>query len=98
MAIDENTIASLVARMEDAGLIERRSHASDGRRKVLTASRTGEALLKRIQPIAAALQEQLMSAIPEAERDGFLRNLARIAEAGCRTAQLEKAVGRARQR
>lgn len=98
MAVDENTIASLVARMEDSGLIERRGHASDGRRKVLEASPTGEAVFRRIQPIATDLQDKLMSSIPKAERAGFLLNLARIAEAGCQTAQREKAVRRARRR
>lgn len=96
MAVDENTIASLVARMADAGLIDRTSHADDGRRKILTATRTGEALFKRLQPIAIALQDQLMEAIPAAERSGFLLNLARIAEAGCRAVRLEKVDGATR--
>ena len=96
MAIDENTIASLMLRMEQSGLIVREVHASDARQKVLVVSRTGQAVFRRVQPIAKALQDQFLSAIPVAEQAGFLLNLGRVAEVGRTSAHVEKNSRRAR--
>lgn len=82
MASDQNTIASLVSRMESAKMVIRNDHARDGRCNILIASSKGQALFKRINPIAEALQTQLLKAIPRDEREGFLANLCRLADAG----------------
>ncbi|MEK7414609.1 MAG: MarR family winged helix-turn-helix transcriptional regulator [Planctomycetota bacterium] len=96
MASDENTIASLVSRMEGAKLIARTNHELDGRCNVLVATTQGQEVYKRVKPIAMALQNQLMASIPADERAAFLVNLGRIADAGREMALVERAAQRAR--
>ena len=82
---DPNTVASLVSRMEKAGLIERETHERDRRANRLRVSRRGNACYKRAREIAVSLQREVLVVIPENEREEFLAQLAALADA-CRTA------------
>jgi MarR family transcriptional regulator for hemolysin len=81
MSSDENTIAALVARMEADGLIRRQAHESDLRCHALVVTARGQQIFARVQPIAQDLLDHLLSAVPSGERQGFLRNLKRLADA-----------------
>lgn len=82
---DPNTVASLVNRMEKAGLIERETHEQDRRANRLGVSQRGKAKYERARAIAVALQGEVLSALPENAREHFLEQLEIIAEA-CRAA------------
>jgi DNA-binding MarR family transcriptional regulator len=82
---DPNTVAALVIRMEKAGLIERETHERDRRANRLGVSRSGRTRYRQGRQIAMALQGEVLTAIPEAEREEFLAQLAAIADA-CRSA------------
>ena len=94
MASDPNTITSTLSRMETAGLISRHPHETDRRAHRVRLEKPGKNAFKKALRIAEALQEQLLSAVPEERRSQFLGDLALLADA-C-TAALEKKPGRKR--
>lgn len=83
MASDANTIASLLARMEAQGLIERVPHEVDRRAKRVRLMPAGRKLFQRARRAALDLQTQVLTALPESERAHFLEQLERVADA-CR--------------
>jgi MarR family transcriptional regulator for hemolysin len=86
---DPNTVAALVNRMEQAGLLERETHERDRRANRLGVSRSGSVRYKRAREIAVSLQSEVLAVLPESEREEFLTQLATIADA-CRNAAAEK--------
>ena len=81
MSSDANTVAALLERMEQAGLVERRAHTSDRRAKSLSLKPLGKARYEAARDVAVALQTEILSTLPAAMRDRFLENLAAVAEA-----------------
>jgi len=87
---DPNTVASLVNRMERAGLLERETHEQDRRANHLGVSRRGKVKYEQVRAIAVALQAEVLSALPLANREIFLEQLELIAHA-CRAAAMDSA-------
>jgi DNA-binding MarR family transcriptional regulator len=87
---DANTVASLVNRMEKAGLIERETHEQDGRANRLGVSKRGKAKYDQAREIAVALQGEVLGALSEADCELFLVQLETIATA-CRAAAANSA-------
>ena len=85
MASDPNTIASLVERMEAAGWIERLPHEKDRRAYRIRVKPEGKRLYKQLRELAIGLQASVLTVVPEGEREGFLTQLAAVADA-CREA------------
>lgn len=85
MSSDPNTVASLLRRMESAGLVERRPHETDRRARRIHLLPTGRRRYEAARNIALALQGEVLAVLPEQEREKFLENLAAVANA-CRTA------------
>ena len=81
MASDPNTITSTLARMEKARLIERRAHESDKRAHRVRLRPQGRRVFEKARNVAIELQQQVMSALPEAEREQFLQNMELLADA-----------------
>lgn len=81
MASDPNTIASLLRRMEEAGLIARSPDPADRRANHIKPTRRGRAAFDKARKVAIELQERVLASIPSAQRDAFLRNLCRVANA-----------------
>jgi DNA-binding MarR family transcriptional regulator len=85
MTSDPNTIASLVDRMEKAGLLLRETDPRDRRVRRLRLSTTGRGRFFAARRVALALQDEVLSALTAEEREGFLGILAKLASA-CRRA------------
>ena len=85
MSSDPNTIASLLERMEAQGLVERQRHETDRRAYRLRLRPAGRRKFAQVRVIAAALQTEILSTLPEAAREEFLEHLAQVADA-CRDA------------
>lgn len=85
MSSDPNTIASLIARMETAGWIERRPHERDKRANRIHLKPAGRRKYEQLRAIAVDLQAQVLAALPEGRRETFLGDLATVADA-CREA------------
>lgn len=86
---DPNTVASLVNRMEKAGLLERQIHKADRRANRLRLKAAGKQKYTKAREIAVELQAEVLDAIPATRREQFLRDLDHVAD-GCRTATLKK--------
>jgi DNA-binding MarR family transcriptional regulator len=81
MSSDPNTVASLVERMERAGLITRRPHAQDRRAYCIELRAAGERAYREARRIAIELQTSLLSVLAESQRETFLEQLALVADA-----------------
>ncbi|MHB8521618.1 MAG: MarR family winged helix-turn-helix transcriptional regulator [Limisphaerales bacterium] len=81
MSSDPNTIASLLERMEEAGLLERRRHEKDRRAYRIQVKPAGQHALREARRVAFALQTEILSVLPEGRREEFLAHLAVVADA-----------------
>ncbi len=89
MASDPNTIASLIERMEKAGLIERNTHETDRRSNLIQLKTLGKKKYEEVREIAIDLQTEILSAIPAERREDFLESLAKLGD-GCTQAAAKK--------
>ena len=78
---DPNTIASLLERMEANELVERTTHESDRRAHRIRLLAHGRKTYKQVRAVALDLQSEVLSALPENQREGFLQHLALVADA-----------------
>ena len=87
MTSDPNTIAALLERMENAGWIERTVHEHDRRAHRIRIRLKGKRKYLVVRDVAVALQTEVLSVLPEDQRELFLNQLAAVAEA-CRRAAI----------
>lgn len=85
MTSDPNTVASLLQRMETAGLVDRRPHEKDKRALRIRLLPAGGRRYEAARQIAVALQSEVLSVLPAARREDFLTHLALVADA-CKAA------------
>lgn len=85
MTSDPNTVASLLERMEKAGWVQRKPHETDRRAHRIRVLPSGRRKYLQVRKIAIALQTEVLSVLPESERESFLEQLAKVADA-CRSA------------
>lgn len=85
MSSDPNTVASLLQRMENAGLAERHPHETDKRAHRIRLLPEGQAKYETARALAVELQGEVLAVVPDAQRETFLENLAAVADA-CRAA------------
>ena len=85
MSSDPNTVASLLERMEKAGLLKRSPHARDRRAHQVELLAAGHRKYEEVRELAVALQTEVLQGVEESERESFLGHLACVAEA-CRVA------------
>ncbi|HEX6021512.1 MAG TPA: MarR family winged helix-turn-helix transcriptional regulator [Solirubrobacter sp.] len=76
--LDRSTIADLVARMEQRGLLTRQRAAEDRRRNVLVLTPQGRAELNRLRPGVEAVERELTGGLEASERTGLRAALRRI--------------------
>jgi DNA-binding MarR family transcriptional regulator len=81
MSSDPNTIASLLDRMERAGLVQRQSHEKDRRARRLSLKRAGRIKYEEARQIAIHLQIEVLNILAPELRDAFLKNLDAVADA-----------------
>lgn len=85
MSSDPNTVASLLERMEEAGWVDRRPHERDGRAYRIRLLPSGREKYEIVRAEAVALQTEVLSCLPEGQREPFLEQLDLVASA-CRRA------------
>ncbi|MFM1769341.1 MAG: Multiple antibiotic resistance protein MarR [Verrucomicrobiota bacterium] len=85
MSSDPNTVASLLRRMEAAGLVARRPHETDKRARRIHLLPAGRSRYETARNLALALQGEVLAVLPAEQREPFLENLAAVADA-CRQA------------
>ncbi len=73
--IDRSTLADMVARMIDKGLLARERSATDARANAVRLTDTGREALESIGPKTAAADAALMALLPKGKREGLLEAL-----------------------
>ena len=81
MSSDPNTVASLLERMEQAGLVERQENQKDRRAHHLCLKPLGQRKYEEAREIAVTMQAEVLKALPESAREKFLEELAAVAKA-----------------
>ncbi len=76
--IDRSTLADIVRRLVQRGLVERQRTRRDARTYAVSLSAEGETVLDRTEPAVEATNAQVLSAVPVADREVFLRALKNI--------------------
>lgn len=82
IAHDRVTMGAVLDRLQNKGLIERRTSPRDRRAKVLKLTAKGTALLERVTPIVWALQTDILAGLDETERAEMLRLMQKVTDAG----------------
>lgn len=90
VAIDRPTLGGVAERLEAKGLIARKVSDRDRRARELRITAAGLALLDRITPIVAALQDDILTGLSDGERGMFLRLAEKAVEAGNRLSRAPK--------
>jgi DNA-binding MarR family transcriptional regulator len=91
VGIDRANCTDVLGRLEERGLIRRVASPVDSRAKLCDLTAAGRKLLARLAPAAQRAHDRTVGALPKAERDAFVRSLARLVEAN-------NALGRAKLR
>ena len=81
MASDPNTITSILNRMEAKNLIQRTPHTQDGRAHQIVIQPKGRIAFEKALPLAQQLQNEVMACLPKSQRQTFLEQLAKVADA-----------------
>lgn len=76
--IDRSTLADIVRRLVERGLLQRRRTRRDARMYAVRLTKKGEMALKKAAPAARTTDERLLSALPQRDREMFLDALERI--------------------
>ncbi len=79
--IDRSTLADLVKRLSDRGLLQRRRTKEDARANALRISANGRRALSSSQTAAARADAAILAALPVDRRKGFLADLELISMA-----------------
>jgi len=94
--VDRSTLAEMMARMENKGLIARAAAADDGRAKSVRLTADGRRRLDAVLPAIRNVDRSLLAALPASKRADFQSILAELAEAADEKMSDEATVKRAR--
>jgi MarR family transcriptional regulator, transcriptional regulator for hemolysin len=78
-ALDKTTMVVTIDELEKAGLAERRLSSTDRRARIIWVSPAGEKLVARAREVVARIYDNVLGALPEAEREAFLDALSLVA-------------------
>jgi DNA-binding MarR family transcriptional regulator/GNAT superfamily N-acetyltransferase len=80
IGLSHPAIIKIIESMEEAGLIESAKNSRDGRKRMITLSAHGEALIPELQPVWKALEEELKEIFAELNIDilGVLEKMERM--------------------
>lgn len=79
--IDRSTLADIVRRLVDRGLVTRKRTRHDARMYALKLSEKGELAIRSAQPAVEQTDERILGSLPQRDRDVFLKGLERVVEA-----------------
>jgi DNA-binding MarR family transcriptional regulator len=80
IGLERTTVADVVLRLHDRGVLERRRSAMDGRVRLVKLTRKGRALLKKMAGAVQRAHERTVAALAQGERDLFLLQMVKLVE------------------
>ncbi len=78
--IDRSTLADIVRRLVDRGLVMRKRTRHDARMYALRLSDKGVTTMREAAPAVDQTDERLLSAIPQRDREDFIKGLEKMVE------------------
>ena len=78
--IYRSTMADIVRRLIEKSLVQRRRTRRDSRMYAVKLTDKGRAALEMAEPVVRSTDQRILEALSPAQRDGFIRALARIVE------------------
>jgi DNA-binding MarR family transcriptional regulator len=78
--VDRSTIADIVRRLVERGLVQRRRTRRDARMYALRLTVKGVAALRATEPAAQTTDDKLLAALGASEREVFVQALAKIVQ------------------
>lgn len=78
VGLDKTTMVVTVDELERAGFAERRPSATDRRARIIAVTKAGKGAVKRGEKLVSAIQENVLSSLPSAEREAFIETLERL--------------------
>lgn len=96
MALDPSDLVAVIDTLEQAGLLTRSRDPQDRRRYSLTLTALGRKRLRRLDAIAAEVEEELLAPLDEDERQALCQLISRVLEHQRRTDPPEDRIGRRR--
>jgi DNA-binding MarR family transcriptional regulator len=81
VGLERSSVAEVLPRMEDRGLIERRQSQDDKRVKLVRLSRKGKTAVKRLTDAVQRSHDRTIEHLPEAEREVFMMQLIKLIDA-----------------
>jgi DNA-binding MarR family transcriptional regulator len=79
--VDRSTLADIVRRMLKKGLLQRRRTKDDARAYAVKLTEEGWRVLKAADPLARRVDDKILAALPNQQRERFLQDLNAIVEA-----------------
>jgi DNA-binding MarR family transcriptional regulator len=78
--IDRSTLADIVRRMQRKGLLQRRRTREDARAYAVKLTDEGRRILRTAEPLAKKVDDRILDALPNKQRDQFIDDLLTIVE------------------
>jgi DNA-binding MarR family transcriptional regulator len=78
--IDRSTLADIVRRLVERGLLLRRRTRDDARAYAVKLTKDGRRVLDRAEPLAKRVDEKVLGALPARQREEFMTGLLTIVE------------------
>jgi DNA-binding MarR family transcriptional regulator len=78
--IDRSTLADIVRRLVERGLLHRRRTRADARAYAVKLTKDGRRVLDRAEPLAKRVDERVLNALPARQREEFMTALLTIVE------------------
>ncbi|MER7892729.1 MarR family transcriptional regulator [Micromonospora sp. NPDC094482] len=73
--VDKTTMVVTLDQLEAAGLAQRRLSPTDRRARLIAVTPEGERVLERAREIARRIQDDVLAALPDGDREALLRAL-----------------------
>ena len=80
IGLDKTTMVVTVDELERAGLAERRPSPSDRRARVIAVTAAGKRKLKQAGTVVGQIQDEVLEALPEDEREVLISALSRLVD------------------
>ena len=80
IGLERTTVADVVLRLHDRGVLERRQSAVDRRVRLVKLTRKGRALLKKMACAVQRAHDRTVAQLPQDERDLFLLQMVKLVE------------------
>jgi DNA-binding MarR family transcriptional regulator len=78
--IDRSTLADIVRRLVDRGLVMRKRTRHDARMYALRLSDKGSAAMRDADPAVSQTDDRLLAALPQRDRESFVKSLEKMVD------------------